>query len=33
MATDGVQYNGMQLNDYLKKLDAKDGKVDSKIDA
>lgn len=33
MATDGVQYNGMQLNDYLKKLDAKDGKVDNKIDA
>ncbi len=33
MATDGVQYNGMQLNDYLKKLDAKDGKADGKIDA
>ena len=33
MPTDGVQYNGMPLNDYLKKLDAQDGKVDGKIEA
>ena len=33
MPTDGVQYSGMPLNDYLKKLDAQDGKVDGKIDA
>lgn len=33
MPADGVQYNGMPLNDYLKKLDAQDGKVDGKIDA
>ena len=33
MPTDGVQYNGMPLNDYLKKLDAQDGKVDGKIES
>lgn len=33
MPTDGVQYNGMSIKDYLKNLDAQDGKVDGKIDA
>lgn len=33
MSSNNVQYNGKPLNEYLKKLDAQDGKADGKIEA